>query len=946
MLYYNSMAQTIFKNLIEQTIKNHIHEQTSVFVFPTQTAADLWADRATNPAVTDVTVVAMERFIAWDDFKGKSIRTTQKDKRSVPAVMRTIFAANLISENAANPFFKNIIPPAYAKSANGFMNWLAGLLPSLLLWKEYFEAGQQQGNKVDDEDDDLLLLYKRYKAFLDGHNLFDPAWEKPPFKPDGNHYYIFFPEILSDFTEYQTLLESSPKDISLIHLKEAGENHASADAAPYTPSVDFFSNARTEIKYVCLYLRKLHQKKNIPWDEICISIPDFDSYGPYIDRELSLYQIPHVTRISQPLSSSGAGSLFSQISSSVASDFSYQSLKTLLLNKELPWKDPDLNDSLIQFGQANNCICSFIYKNKKFDVWSESFKDNFPGENVVNYFKSLKRILTDLVTAPKFEKVREHYFNFRETFFNMNDCPPHTDRLISRCIAELGGLIDLERDVSECTVPSPFSFFISQLDNTNYLAQTDISGVQLLPYKAAACAPFSCHVILDSSQASLAVVYKKLSFLSEDKRKRLLGNKDDPNVTDLFLQLYAMNAVGSSESPLFLFTASSKTFSGYAQACSYLIENDYTKIKPALLSNSDDGQASSTNDFYSTEKDFLLSGQVYNDFTPLTLTQKEGFDFWKESHLNITPAPQTALEDLNTQLRKNRMKEGKLRISETHLKKFFSCQRLWFLSYIVDLKEISNEAELMNAFAIGNLYHKILELYCKSLIRGKNGLHVLHLENGELTEPYKKLLTDAIDEAIEVKKNSYLARQLLQTTKQEITETITNTVIVFSNKFEGHTVAGSELKLEYAIPDTDILCEGTVDCLLQDPSDGHFILVDFKTSDGAIPKNLYYKPPEPGQKEELPDFQMPLYIYLLQNQSKPISVDECYFFDVTKATPKPVDLAELAPSQEKTFDCIKLYAQELLSGDFLNKSVSDFNQCNGCTYRAICRKVFTVGRLQ
>ena len=191
------MAQTIFKNLIEQTIKNHIHEQTSVFVFPTQTAADLWADRATNPAVTDVTVVAMERFIAWDDFKGKSIRTTQKDKRSVPAAMRTIFAANLISENAANPFFKNIIPPAYAKSANGFMNWLAGLLPSLLLWKEYFEAGQQQGNKVDDEDDDLLLLYKRYKAFLDGHNLFDPAWEKPPFKPDGNHYYIFFPEILS-----------------------------------------------------------------------------------------------------------------------------------------------------------------------------------------------------------------------------------------------------------------------------------------------------------------------------------------------------------------------------------------------------------------------------------------------------------------------------------------------------------------------------------------------------------------------------------------------------------------------------------------------------------------------------------------------------------------------------------------------------------------------------
>ena len=51
------------RNLIEQTIKTHIHELTSVFVFPTQTAADLWADRATNPTVTNVSAVAMERFI-------------------------------------------------------------------------------------------------------------------------------------------------------------------------------------------------------------------------------------------------------------------------------------------------------------------------------------------------------------------------------------------------------------------------------------------------------------------------------------------------------------------------------------------------------------------------------------------------------------------------------------------------------------------------------------------------------------------------------------------------------------------------------------------------------------------------------------------------------------------------------------------------------------------
>ena len=33
------------KNIIEETLVQHIKEQNSFFVFPTQTAADLWADK-------------------------------------------------------------------------------------------------------------------------------------------------------------------------------------------------------------------------------------------------------------------------------------------------------------------------------------------------------------------------------------------------------------------------------------------------------------------------------------------------------------------------------------------------------------------------------------------------------------------------------------------------------------------------------------------------------------------------------------------------------------------------------------------------------------------------------------------------------------------------------------------------------------------------------------
>ena len=60
------------ENLIEKTLKEHVKERDAVFVFPTQIAASLWADRIIE--ISDCTAVAMGRFIAWDKFKGEAVR--------------------------------------------------------------------------------------------------------------------------------------------------------------------------------------------------------------------------------------------------------------------------------------------------------------------------------------------------------------------------------------------------------------------------------------------------------------------------------------------------------------------------------------------------------------------------------------------------------------------------------------------------------------------------------------------------------------------------------------------------------------------------------------------------------------------------------------------------------------------------------------------------------
>ena len=165
-----------YDKIIKNCISENIKKQNAVFVFPTQICATMWCDKSLE--FSGVTAVALERFIAWDDFKGSSIRSRQQNKNAVPAAMRSIFAENLIKKNSESPFFKNIIPQEFAKSAGRFSGWIAAVLPSLAMWKKTFDSKKVSG---DDEDFDFLELYRRYKDFLDGNNLFDPAWETPPF---------------------------------------------------------------------------------------------------------------------------------------------------------------------------------------------------------------------------------------------------------------------------------------------------------------------------------------------------------------------------------------------------------------------------------------------------------------------------------------------------------------------------------------------------------------------------------------------------------------------------------------------------------------------------------------------------------------------------------------------------------------------------------------------
>lgn len=920
------------ENLIEETLRQNIRHLNSCFVFPTQLAADLWADRIIK--VSDVKAVASKRFLAWDDFKGSSIRSQHQDKISIPSQMRTIFTSQLISENARSPFLKDLIIPEYAQNAAGFVKWISKLLPGLQLWKRKFE---ESGKEADAEDEDFLLIHKKYSEFLDEYGLFDPAWETPPFKSDGKKYFIFFPEILSDYSEYKEILDSS-EDITVINFP-AGKTEL--------PEVNFFSNSRIELKDVVLKLRQLHDKENINWQDMAVSVPDMESYAEYIDRALELFRIPHVMRYSKPLSSTGAGNFFTLAQKCVQNDFDYDSVLSLLMNASLPWKNPELNSQLIGFGKENNCLVNYEYDGKKVDVWKESLSRALLSELLASFYSELKHDLSRLVRAESFSQIRTFYFNFRSKFFDMSLCPPESDRILSRCISELGNLIDLEEEFPKCMVSSPLDFFISYLEDKDYLEQTKELGVQILPYKTAAAAPFACHIVVDSSQTSLSVVYKDLSFLRDDKRRFFL-QKDDPNVSSFFVQLYSMNSYGSKA----YFTCAQRTFSGYSQASSDLSEIDRTA----------DPQIDSSSDIYGTEKNWYKKDFDAEKFPGMISDlEKKGFDFWSSAQKKSEESDDDDSKNIKLELyeeTKKRLFDAHdrdiLKISYTELNEYLHCPKKFFIERISKLETQKNQAELIDPYAIGNLYHKILELYCDAL--KKKNLPIDIKETG-LEAEYEKILLEKIDEAINSSQNSILAKQLIISAKASVTKTLLATIEEFSRIFAGCKVAGTETSCAYEIPDAKILCNGKFDCLLVD--DDEYILIDFKSSNAGIPKNLY----QTEESTELPDFQIPMYLSLLENQDNHKKVENACFFNVSDASIKYVlgerlseriknvhprakiqvqTLTEFEPTMDIFRKSLDEFSGRIRNSDFSEKT--SYETCAKCKYNPICRKTFNVSR--
>ena len=949
-------------NHAETILLENIDNPASLFIFPTDVAASRWADHLLllrcNGGIGCGTI-PMEKFIAWDTFKQNSIRGAVHDKKSIPSALRKMFAAALIRENArlcaegGIPVFTSIIRPEWAQHASAFASWLTGILPQLGIWF------RQKSNLAEETGDDIDLLNLRlhYAQFLEQHGLFDPAWEQPPFDNRGNECFLFFPESLIDFNEYKDLLETSGH-VTIIHVDEA--------ALP-SPNVFFYNNSRSEITEAALYILTLHHKQNIPWDSIVLSIPDTENYGPYVLREFANRNIPYINRISKPLASYPAGQFFKALAACASDDFSFGSLRTLLLNRHLPWKDNALIQELIDFGIKNNCICSWTEETEgTVNVWDEAFSQPFSGYNpqTRKFFDDLRRRVNSFRHASTFAEIRKQYFAFRDHFIDMDNVLDETDIVLSRCITELMHLADLEKSYPDVKVPDPYQFFTGYLEETTYLTQSAVSGVTILPYRTAAPSPFDCHIILGASQGNITIDFSPLAFISKNKRKKLgLAEKD---VSREFINLHCAN----SRLPA-VFFCSEHEFSGHA-------------IPHNALAANHEHAAFFCTDLYRQER-VLLASLNHTDIIPPEILslgaihsrQNEGFKQWNRRRRK-EPCNDTLLTEdhfLMQLIRKRYCKdehnENSIFVSSSSLEPYYTCPLNWLFSRILKLENIEIEASLMPGAITGEVYHAVLNLFFNELIKigepikapdigGRDNMPL-----SKLPESYRSLLAENTETVFNAFPRlpmsnrtvmSMMTARLLTAEKNTFKEKLERLLAVFISHFAGCRVCVSEAS--YILPFDSCFIHGKVDCILEDPQSENIIVIDFKTK--YIPKRSDYT-----GSNGLKVFQLPLYLRLAENSFKK-EVHSALYFSIIKALPG-VLFGSITNSvngkcspyrkndhilygSEKYNDIMNefddktlRFAQEITDGSFINQQ-PDIRQCLKCTHKTVCRTMYAVYR--
>jgi RecB family exonuclease len=894
---------------IESVIKENLPNSAVSFVFPSEVAAASWPRRALE--LSGARGIATDRFLGWDTFK---TRLFSRKSGNVPADrlvrIRLLWAASALEANARSPFLKSLIREEHRKDFQGYVPFLANILPGLKRIADRADRAPR-----DPKVRDLAILYERYSAFLRERGLFEPAYESLPAPETDQTYILFCPELAQDYGEYADAL-STLSAIRVVNLPDPSESSDPPESAA-APDLLEFPNIHEELRWIFRSVARDLDSRLRP-EEIAVTVTDLDAEAPWVTKAASLAGGKAEIRSGLPLAKHPVGRFLAETGTCAQRSFDQESVNALLLDRFLPWKEPDTARGLVRFGMEYHTYAPFHVQGKPRDAWIESFRvcrARVPG--LESFYRKLRKGIEELTGAADFRSLANAFVGFRKSFLDESRLSDEDSRSFQRAMDELKGFAREEAALGlPGPVPHPFALFQEALSQKRYVPQSAGTAVPVYAYRVSALLAVKRHYVAGSSQEGLKVNFGDAPGLREDQKEAL--GYPDRDAAPLYAKAYAVSGSTAFSYAVEALSGWSLPYPWFSKAGHIAPPADYSETRQEDPWTHE-ARAWSGGPF--PEKILAEQAEAARSAAVSLRAPASNYEKALASKDARDAALTSSLEE-----------DGKLRLSATHIEEMRKCPFAWLLARGLALQEEKSGIGFFDARLAGEMAHSALEiLYGR--IAGSGPF------DADRIQEYQSWVDAAVADALPAfeKRHGPFLRPMFEAYVPKLADRIRRLLTAEAARFAGWEVEELEDAMRKDYPEEEVLLVGRLDRVARHEAGGktEYAIIDYKKR--TIPKKSEVYLDKDGN---LGSLQMAAYILLCEAAGKAIS--RASYWSVEDAA--ALDVLGAEACSRKDYDGalavfeghMRETARKLRAGDFRPPQALD-RDCANCGWQAVCR---------
>ncbi|MFP4408508.1 MAG: PD-(D/E)XK nuclease family protein [Spirochaetaceae bacterium] len=887
--------------MIEEVVRDRSRDRSHLFVFPSEVAADFW--RRWLVTETEQRGVEQGRFHSWDSFKERFI-PRESDLRPVNRIIRRLFAADLQTKS---PDLLGALAPQGAVSAS----FVASLLPELpkLLHSRAFDslpAPLASGYRT---------LHGRYGTFLREHGYFEPSWVEPEPREISGGVTLFFPELIEDYPEYETALRKVA-GLSAVSAEEMGEARVMRR--------EEFGHVAGELRALMIRLDKLLLDGVRP-GEIALTVASLDSLRPELRSLASAYGVPLRDRAGLALPALPGGRFFTLLDELYRSAYHPDAMGSLLLDRGLPWKERSVARRLVSRGREARCVAADRRAGRA--RWLRALRGR---EDLQSLFKRIATLSERLIDAPSFAELQQRLYEFIGALFDDLLWSERGEAVFQRATVLVGRLVGMERNLA-LSVSSPWTHFLSFLEEEIYVLQDPREGISVYPYRVSAGIRPKYHFVVNATHGETRVTREPLSFLREDFRERF--EEEPRDLTDAFLGAYSRS--GSE-----VLLSHSGVNQGGAQ-----IPPAYFMGKGGEAARRGSLELLRREDPYFLEEGYFRGEVTLPEVGRLYRRQQAG-SLWLAKQREGRRGVDFRSQKVESETLRSALlgEEPVVSLSHTGVQSYLTSPFGYLLQRLLRIEELDLDPQEASALVVGSFYHELLKELNLEL---RNQEILVRKENEEQVASLLAMAAESVGEryrrtelGVPGPVMTFLIRRaaplLLRALRREMESLppyrVTHVEQSFEEEMDGFRIVGRIDRLAAT-------------------EEGAYTIVDYKK--GSLPAAREIAPDKSGTLAGLRSLQLPMYLWATEKQLGRSGelTEELYYLSVEKGelrflrSERPGSRPSL--SGQRFYDfldsgrrILSELAARIREGDF--RCDERDPDCEGCPFRGICRSRFSV----